>query len=80
MTFDPFERMAELRNLIEALRAEGVARMRTGDLEIELLPYQPPRALEDFATAGEAADPAPAEDDARFDHVSIRLKPMEDQE
>lgn len=80
MTFDPTTQLDELRSLIATLRAEGVARLRSGDLEVELMPYGPPRGIEDFATDGAEDDEPSGEDDGRFDHVSIRLKPMEDQE
>lgn len=79
MTFDPIAQMEELRLLIETLRTEGVSRLKSGEFEVELLPYQPPRGIEDFATTGVDEKPF-TEDDGRFDHVSIRLKPMENHE
>lgn len=72
---DLVQRLDELRQLIQALRAEGVSRIQSGDLEIELGPMVPPRALEDFAIPG--MDDAPIEDDGRFDHVAIRLREPE---
>lgn len=58
----------KLREILETLRAYGVTRYRTGDLEVELGPLQPARELEDFATVGLE----PEADDARFDHVGMR--------
>lgn len=60
----------DLREVLEVLRSFGVTRYRLGDLEVELAPQQPSRALEDFATTG--ADAELPEDDDRFDHVGMR--------
>ncbi len=60
--------------LLAMLRRHGVTRYRNGELEVELGPVAPPRELEDFATAGAESE---IEDDARFDHVGIRLRQVQ---
>lgn len=72
---DLAKQVDELRTLIRVLREEGVARIQSGDLAIELGPMVPPRSMEDFAIPG--MDEAPIEDDGRFDHVAIRLREPE---
>lgn len=65
----------DAEELFAMLRRHGVTRYRNGDLEVELGPVAlPPRELEDFATAGAESE---IEDDARFDHVGIRLRQVQ---
>lgn len=64
----------DAEELFAMLRRHGVTRYRNGDLEVELGPALPPRELEDFATAGAESE---IEDDARFDHVGIRLRQVQ---
>lgn len=65
----------DAEELLAMLRRHGVTRWRNGDLEVELGPVVlPPRELEDFATAGAESE---IEDDARFDHVGIRLRQVQ---
>lgn len=65
----------DTEELFAMLRRHGVTRYRNGDLEVELGPVAlPPRELEDFATAGDESE---IEDDARFDHVGIRLRQVQ---
>jgi hypothetical protein len=65
----------DAEELLAMLRRHGVTRYRNGDLEVELGPVAlPPRELEDFATAGAESE---IEDDARFDHVGIRLRQVQ---
>ena len=64
----------DTEELLAMLRRHGVTRWRNGDLEVELGPVAPPRELEDFATAGAESE---IEDDARFDHVGIRLRQVQ---
>lgn len=72
---DVYAEMDALRALIRLLRDEGVARLQSGDLVVELGAHVPARGLEDFATTGN--DDELVEDDGRFDHVGIRLKKAE---
>ena len=65
---------SDTEDLLAMLRRHGVTRYRNGDLEVELGPVAPPRELEDFATAGAESE---IEDDARFDHVGIRLRQVQ---
>jgi len=66
---------SDTEELLAMLRRHGVTRYRNGDLEVELGPMTaPPRELEDFATAGAESE---IEDDARFDHVGIRLRQVQ---
>ena len=65
----------DIEALLAVLRRHGVTRFRNGDFEVELGPVAlPPRELEDFATAGDESE---IEDDARFDHVGIRLRQVQ---
>ncbi len=64
----------DLAAMLTLLRLYGVSRLKSGDVEIELGPIMPPRSLDDFATTGVEET---MEDDARFDHVGIRLRKME---
>ena len=65
----------DTEELLAMLRRHGVTRWRNGDLEVEFGPVAlPPRELEDFATAGAEGE---IEDDARFDHVGIRLRQVQ---
>lgn len=64
----------DLREVLEVLRSFGVTRYRAADLELELAPQQPNRALEDFATTGQ--EPEALEDD-RFNHVGMRPRRRE---
>ena len=66
---------SDIEELLAMLRRHGVTRWRDGDLEVEFGPVAlPPRELEDFATAGAESE---IEDDARFDHVGIRLRQVQ---
>lgn len=65
---------ADLTALLDVLRAYGVARYKTAELELELGPMMPPRILDDFATTG-----VDLEDDGRFDHVAMRPRRMDDE-
>lgn len=65
----------DLAAMLTLLRLHGVSRLRNGDIEIELGPIMPPRSLDDFATTG--TDEMIEDDDARFDHVGIKLRKME---
>ena len=66
---------SDIEELLAMLRRHGVTRWRNGDLEVEFGPVAlPPRELEDFATAGAESE---IEDDARFDHVGIRLRQVQ---
>lgn len=65
---------ADLASMLTLLRLHGVSRLRSGDVEIELGPIMPPRSLDDFATTGVEEM---MEDDARFDHVGIKLRKMD---
>lgn len=64
----------DLTALLDVLRAYGVARYKTAELELELGPMVPPRILDDFATTG-----VDLEDDGRFDHVAMRPRRMDDE-
>lgn len=65
---------ADLASMLTLLRLHGVSKIKSGDVEIELGPIMPPRSLDDFATTGVEEM---MEDDARFDHVGIKLRKME---
>jgi len=65
---------ADLATMLTLLRLHGVSRLRSGDVEIELGPIMPPRSLDDFAMTGTEEL---MEDDARFDHVGIKLRKMD---
>ena len=64
----------DLAAMLTLLRLHGVSRLRSGDVEIELGPIMPPRSLDDFAMTGTEEL---MEDDARFDHVGIKLRKMD---
>lgn len=66
---------ADLATMLTLLRLHGVSRLKSGDVEIELGPIMPPRSLDDFATTG--VDDMTMEDDARFDHVGIKLRKID---
>ena len=68
----------DLGLMLTLLRAHGVTRLRSGELEVELGPLMPPRSLDDFATTG--LEEVAIDDDGRFDHVGIRLKKLEPME
>lgn len=53
-----------------------MSRLRSGEIEIELGAMVPPRSLEDFAITG--SQDSAIEDDARFDHVGIRLRKFDE--
>ena len=63
-----------MKELIAVLRKEGVVKFKGNGTEIELGPMMPLRSLDDFATTGVEEM---MEDDARFDHVGIKLRKME---
>lgn len=65
---------ADLVSMLTLLRLHGVSKIKSGDVEIELGPIMPPRSLDDFATTGVEEM---MEDDARFDHVGIKLRKMD---
>ena len=65
---------ADLASMLTLLRLHGVSKIKSGDVEIELGPIMPPRSLDDFATTGVEEM---MEDDARFDHVGIKLRKMD---
>lgn len=65
---------ADLASMLTLLRLHGVSKIKSGDVEIELGPIMPARSLDDFATTGVEEM---MEDDARFDHVGIKLRKMD---
>lgn len=65
---------ADLASMLTLLRLHGVSKIKSGDVEIELGSIMPPRSLDDFATTGVEEM---MEDDARFDHVGIKLRKMD---
>lgn len=66
-----------LREILEVLKAYGVTRYREAELELELAPQMPQRALEDFATTGLEA--IATDDDGRFDHVAMRPRKFDEE-
>lgn len=64
----------DLTALLDVMRAYGVTRYKTAELELELGPMMPPRILDDFATTG-----VDLEDDGRFDHVAMRPRRTADE-
>ena len=64
--------LAALRELIRALREEGVTRAKLENIELDLAAMPPMRALEDFATTGD--DLPMVDDDDRYAHVGIKLR------
>lgn len=64
----------DMDEVLATLRKHGVTRfVLHGGFDVTLGPLQPPRELEDFATPGPDAAAA-IDDDARWDHVGIRLR------
>ena len=68
--------LGDLAVMLDVLRAHGVTRLRSGEIEVELGPVAPPRELDDFALTGTESE-NDDDDDAKWDHVGIRLRKVD---